>query len=108
MAVADFAARAVHDFVEQADDEGWFQLFTIIRVVNPQKRTLTEPDLETVICPGAKDALGVSSDPSQNRLDCSDAWIFRLTRNSKANDPWRARRIRYGCSGRRDRHKKRI
>jgi hypothetical protein len=31
MAVADFAARAVRDFVEQADDERWFQLLTIIR-----------------------------------------------------------------------------
>jgi hypothetical protein len=36
MAVADFAARAVRDFVEQADDERWFQLLTIIRKVeNP-------------------------------------------------------------------------
>jgi hypothetical protein len=26
IAVADFAARAVRDFVEQADDERWFQL----------------------------------------------------------------------------------
>jgi hypothetical protein len=26
MTVADFAARAVRDFVEQADDERWFQL----------------------------------------------------------------------------------
>ena len=31
MAVADFAARAVRDFVEHADDERWFQLLTIIR-----------------------------------------------------------------------------
>ena len=31
MAVADFSARAVRDFVEQADDERWFQLLTIIR-----------------------------------------------------------------------------
>jgi len=31
MAVADFAARVVRDFVEQADDERWFQLLTIIR-----------------------------------------------------------------------------
>ena len=31
MAVADFAARAVRDFVGQADDERWFQLLTIIR-----------------------------------------------------------------------------
>ena len=31
MAVADFAARTVRDFVEQADDERWFQLLTIIR-----------------------------------------------------------------------------
>ena len=31
MAVADFAARAVRDFVELADDERWFQLLTIIR-----------------------------------------------------------------------------
>ena len=31
MTVADFVARAVRDFVEQADDERWFQLLTIIR-----------------------------------------------------------------------------
>jgi hypothetical protein len=31
MAVADFTARAVRDFVEQADDDRWFQLITIIR-----------------------------------------------------------------------------
>jgi len=31
MAVADFAAGAVRDFVEWADDESWFQLLTIMR-----------------------------------------------------------------------------
>ena len=31
MAVADFAAGAVRDFVERADDEQWFQLLTIMR-----------------------------------------------------------------------------
>ena len=31
MAVADFAAGAVRDFVEWADDERWFQLLTIMR-----------------------------------------------------------------------------
>ena len=31
MAVADFAARAVRDFVERADDERWLQLLTIMR-----------------------------------------------------------------------------
>jgi uncharacterized membrane protein len=31
MAVADFAADAVRDFVERADDELWLQLLTIMR-----------------------------------------------------------------------------
>ena len=31
MSVADFAAGAVRDFVERADDEHWFQLLTIMR-----------------------------------------------------------------------------
>lgn len=31
MSVADFAAGAVHEFVERADDELWFQMLTIIR-----------------------------------------------------------------------------
>lgn len=31
MSVADFAAGAVHEFVEHADDELWFQMLTIIR-----------------------------------------------------------------------------
>jgi hypothetical protein len=34
--------------------------------------------LETVICPGAKDAMSQQRS-IQNRLDRSDAWIFRLT-----------------------------
>src|SRR5262252_5105512 len=36
MAVADFTAGAVRDLVEQADDERWFQLLTIIhKAENP-------------------------------------------------------------------------
>jgi hypothetical protein len=31
MPVADFAAGAVHEFVERAGDELWFQMLTIIR-----------------------------------------------------------------------------
>jgi hypothetical protein len=31
MAVADFAAGAVREFVERAEDDLWFQLLTIIR-----------------------------------------------------------------------------
>ena len=31
MAVADFTAGAVRDFVERADDERWLQLLTIMR-----------------------------------------------------------------------------
>ena len=31
MAVADFAAGAVRDFVERADDELWLQLLTLMR-----------------------------------------------------------------------------
>ena len=31
MAVADFVAGAVRDFVERAEDDLWFQLLTIIR-----------------------------------------------------------------------------
>jgi hypothetical protein len=31
MSVADFAAGAVRDLVERADDEHWFQLLTIMR-----------------------------------------------------------------------------
>jgi hypothetical protein len=31
MAAADFAAGAVRDFVERADDELWLQLLTIMR-----------------------------------------------------------------------------
>jgi hypothetical protein len=31
MAVADFAAGAVRDFVERADDELWLQLLTVMR-----------------------------------------------------------------------------
>jgi hypothetical protein len=31
MAVADFAAGAVRNFVERADDELWFQLLTVMR-----------------------------------------------------------------------------
>ena len=31
MGVADFAAGAVRDFVERADDERWLQLLTIMR-----------------------------------------------------------------------------
>jgi hypothetical protein len=31
MVVADFAAGAVRDFVERADDELWFQLLTVMR-----------------------------------------------------------------------------
>src|SRR6516225_5883838 len=30
---------------------------------------------------------GVSSDPSQNRLDCSDAWIIRLADCSEQLEP---------------------
>lgn len=31
MLVADFAAGAVHEFIERADDELWFQMLTVIR-----------------------------------------------------------------------------
>ena len=31
MSVADFAAGAVREFVESADDDLWFQLLTIVR-----------------------------------------------------------------------------
>jgi hypothetical protein len=31
MAIADFAAGAVREFVERAEDDLWFQLLTIIR-----------------------------------------------------------------------------
>lgn len=31
MTMPDFAAGAVHEFVERADDELWFQLLTVIR-----------------------------------------------------------------------------
>ncbi len=31
MSLADFAAGAVREFVERADDELWFQLLTVIR-----------------------------------------------------------------------------
>ncbi len=31
MAVADFVAGAVREFVERADDDLWFQLLTVIR-----------------------------------------------------------------------------
>jgi hypothetical protein len=31
MAVADFAAGAVREFIERGDDELWFQLLTIMR-----------------------------------------------------------------------------
>ncbi len=31
MSVADFAAGAVREFVERADDDRWFQLLTLIR-----------------------------------------------------------------------------
>ena len=31
MSVADFAAGAVREFVERADDDMWFELLTIIR-----------------------------------------------------------------------------
>lgn len=31
MSVADFVAGAVHEFVERADDELWFQMLTVIR-----------------------------------------------------------------------------
>jgi hypothetical protein len=31
MSVSDFAAGAVREFVERADDELWFQLLTLIR-----------------------------------------------------------------------------
>lgn len=33
MSVPDFASGAVHEFIERADDERWFQMLTLIRQV---------------------------------------------------------------------------
>ena len=46
MTVVDFAARAVRDFVEQADDEHWFQLLTIIRKAEDPGVTAIQAILE--------------------------------------------------------------
>jgi hypothetical protein len=53
-------------------------------LITPAALLVTSPNLwkrvilETVTCPGAKDAMSQQRS-IQNRLDRSDAWIFRLT-----------------------------
>jgi hypothetical protein len=55
MSTSDFAAGAVHAFIEQADDDLWFQLMTVIRksedpglsaVQAILRWTVTEPEAE--------------------------------------------------------------
>jgi hypothetical protein len=55
MSASDFAAGAVHAFIEQADDDLWFQLMTVIRksedpglsaVQAILRWTVTEPEAE--------------------------------------------------------------
>lgn len=49
MTTADFAAGAVREFVERADDDLWFQLLTIIRKVEDPGLTAVGTILRWVV-----------------------------------------------------------
>ena len=49
MTVADFAAGAVREFVEHADDDLWFQLLTIIRKSDDPSLTAVQTILTWVV-----------------------------------------------------------
>lgn len=49
MSVADFAAGAVHEFVERADDDLWFQMLTIIRKSDDPGLTAVQTILRWVV-----------------------------------------------------------
>lgn len=49
MSVADFASGAVHEFVERADDDLWFQMLTIIRKSDDPGLTAVQTILQWVV-----------------------------------------------------------
>ena len=49
MTVADFAAGAVREFVEHADDDLWFQLLTIVRKSDDPGLTAVQTILTWVV-----------------------------------------------------------
>ena len=49
MTVADFAAGAVREFVEHADDDLWFQLLTIVRKSDDPSLTAVQTILTWVV-----------------------------------------------------------
>ena len=49
MSLADFAAGAVREFVERADDDLWFQLLTIVRKANDPGLVAVQTILEWVV-----------------------------------------------------------
>jgi len=49
MTVADFAAGAVREFVEHADDDLWFQLITIVRKSDDPSLTAVQTILTWVV-----------------------------------------------------------
>jgi hypothetical protein len=67
--VADFAARAVRDFVEQADEERWFQLLTIIRKAENPGVAAIQAILGWVAADQSMSAFGRKADITQTRLN---------------------------------------
>ncbi len=49
MSLADFAAGAVREFVERADDDLWFQLLTVIRKTDDPGLVAVQTILEWVV-----------------------------------------------------------
>ena len=49
MSLADFAAGAVREFVERADDDLWFQLLTIMRRTDDPGLVAVQTILESVV-----------------------------------------------------------
>jgi len=49
MAVADFIAGAVREFVDRADDDLWFQLLTIVREAGDPSLTAVRTILQWVV-----------------------------------------------------------
>jgi hypothetical protein len=54
MTVADFAAGAVREFVEYADDELWFQMLSVMRKTDDPGIAAVQTILRWVVEPGSR------------------------------------------------------